>query len=198
MFIGTAAFEVLIKQQIKRLEDPSLKCVQMVYDELVRILNQLLQKQQFRRFPLLKERFYSVVNGYFKKALNPTNKFVTDVISAEACYINTAHPDFLSGHRAMAIVQEKITASKSGQSSVDPKILASAAAGQRPGAPMAPSPVPPAVPTLGGSEDPASGFFGSFFGKKKKGGPLEGPPPVLKASGNLSEREQVETEVISG
>lgn len=44
LFVGTAAFEVLIKQQIKRLEDPSLKCNTLVYDELVRILNQLLTK----------------------------------------------------------------------------------------------------------------------------------------------------------
>lgn len=42
LFVGTAAFEVLIKQQIKRLEDPSLKCCSMVYDELVRILNKIL------------------------------------------------------------------------------------------------------------------------------------------------------------
>lgn len=39
------AFEVIIKQQIRRLEDPSLKCVNMVYEELVRILSQLLNKQ---------------------------------------------------------------------------------------------------------------------------------------------------------
>lgn len=44
LFVGTTAFEVIIKQQIKRLEDPSLKCVNLVYDELVRILAQLLQK----------------------------------------------------------------------------------------------------------------------------------------------------------
>ena len=44
LFVATTAFEVLIKQQIKRLEEPSLKCVSMVYDELVRILSQILQK----------------------------------------------------------------------------------------------------------------------------------------------------------
>ena len=33
-----------MKQQIKRLEDPSLKCCQLVYDELIRILSQLLGK----------------------------------------------------------------------------------------------------------------------------------------------------------
>jgi len=44
LFVGTAAFELIVKQQIKRLEEPSLKCVSLVYDELVRILTQLLNK----------------------------------------------------------------------------------------------------------------------------------------------------------
>ena len=44
LFVGTTAFEVIVKQQIKRLEDPSLRCASLVYDELVRILNQLLGK----------------------------------------------------------------------------------------------------------------------------------------------------------
>jgi dynamin 1-like protein len=30
--------------------------------------------------------------------------------SMEACYINTAHPDFLSGHQAIAIVNEQLQA----------------------------------------------------------------------------------------
>ena len=38
LFIGTSAFEVIVKQQIKRLEEPALKCCQLVYDELIRIL----------------------------------------------------------------------------------------------------------------------------------------------------------------
>ena len=44
LFVGTAAFEVIVKQQIKRLEEPALKCCQLVYDELIRILSQLLGK----------------------------------------------------------------------------------------------------------------------------------------------------------
>jgi hypothetical protein len=34
--LGTTAFELIVKQQIKRLEEPSLKCISLVYDELVR------------------------------------------------------------------------------------------------------------------------------------------------------------------
>lgn len=35
---------MIVKQQIKRLEEPSLKCCQLVYDELIRILGQILSK----------------------------------------------------------------------------------------------------------------------------------------------------------
>lgn len=44
LFVGTQAFEVIVKQQIKRLEEPSVKCCQLVYDELIRILTQILTK----------------------------------------------------------------------------------------------------------------------------------------------------------
>ena len=102
LFVGTTAFEVIIKQQIKRLEEPSLKCATLVYDELVRILSQLLAKnvgfrtklsayselnrslypqQAFKRYPALRERFNSVVINFYKRSMQPTNKLVTDLVS---------------------------------------------------------------------------------------------------------------------
>lgn len=187
LFVGTTAFELIVKQQIKRLEDPSLKCASLVYDELVRILSQLLQKQFFRRYPGLKEKFYQVVIQFFKKAMAPTNKLVTDLVSMEACYINTGHPDFINGHRAMAIVNERHSASKPVQ--VDPKTGKPLPGGGRE------SPNPQSLMT-GDSEK--EGFFFSFFAakNKKKMAAMEPPPAKLMASGTLSERENLEVEVI--
>lgn len=188
LFVGTTAFELIVKQQIKRLEDPSLKCVSLVFDELVRILTQLLGKPLFRRYPQLKEKFHAVVIAFFRKAMDPTNKLVRDLVAMEACYINTGHPDFLNGHRAMAIVNDRHNASKPTQ--VDPKT----------GKPLPPSVPPragsPSLPTDG--SDTNSGFFGSFFASKnkKKMAAMEPPPATLKASGTLSERENQEVEVI--
>jgi hypothetical protein len=99
LFVGTAAFEIIVKQQIRRLEEPSLKCVSLVYDELVRILGQLLNKPIFRRYPALKEKFHMVVVSFYKKAMDPTNRLVKDLVSMESCYINTGHPDFINGSR---------------------------------------------------------------------------------------------------
>lgn len=80
LFVGTAAFEILVKQQIRRLEEPSLKCCTMIYDELIRILNALLQKPVFKRFPALREKFNTVVIRFFQKCMIPTQKLCTDII----------------------------------------------------------------------------------------------------------------------
>lgn len=105
----------------------------------------------------------------------------------EATYINTGHPDFLSGHKAMALVNEKHQVSKPVQ--VDPKT----------GKPLPAQKDPTNTQSLDNIPGNEGGFFGSFFAakNKKKLAAMEPPPPVLKASGTLSERETAETEVIS-
>ncbi|ORZ36725.1 Dynamin central region-domain-containing protein [Catenaria anguillulae PL171] len=222
LFVGTQAFEILVRQQIKRLEDPSLKCVTLTFEELTRIVNQLLQKPVFRRFPELRDRTSSIVLQFLRKNVVPTNKFVQDLVAAEMVYINTGHPDFISGHKATAIVQERLNPR--------PQVIQ-----QQPGMPGQPPAIPPRGGPLGGSQtvaqgplggtggtggsgassplpaaymtpgsadgnDSGKGFFGSFFSSKKtKGvaGPtIDNPPAILKPDGKLSEQETLETEVI--
>lgn len=187
LFVGTTAFEVIVKKEIKRMEEPSLKCVSLVYDELVRILTQLLTKQLYRRYPTLKEKMHNTVIAFFKKAMEPTNKLVKDLVAMEVCYINTGHPDFLNGHRAMAIVNERHNPKPV---QVDPKTGKPLPAGATPARTQSPSPADANLDS--------GGFFGSFFAakNKKKAAAMEAPPPSLKASGTLSEREQMEVEVI--
>ncbi|KAI9505691.1 vacuolar protein sorting-associated protein 1 [Coemansia spiralis] len=186
LFVATSAFEVIVRKQIKRLEDPSLKCVMLTYEELVRIVNQLLNKPSFKRFPQLRDQFNTVVITFLKNATIPTNKLVQDIVAMEQCYINTGHPDFISGQRAIAIVNDRLHPPKPNQPS------------NASGAPPRPS-----ISANERSLDEEmnlpkdNGFFGSFWqNKKKKQTTMEAPPPVLKASGTLSEREQQETDVI--
>jgi dynamin 1-like protein len=226
LFVATSAFEVLIKQQIKRLEDPSLKCVAMVYDELVRILTQILNRPVFRRFPALKERFYGTVVEFFRRGMEPTNKIVSQLVIAESSYINTAHPDFISGPVAMNLAHEKLTGVGQGQSSSTFNTITSSITSRLPSSisgHQTPQPqqqqqqqLPPSQgmhqrPTQVAVTQPMinldslnerenSGIFGSFFkkhpGQAKRPGVLEAPPPVLKATGQVSEREFAEIEII--
>jgi dynamin 1-like protein len=182
LFVGTSAFEIIVKQQIRRLEEPALRCCALVYDELIRILGQILVKTQtFKRYPELKERFNSVVIGFFKDCMNPTNKLVADMVAMQACYVNTTHPDFISGHKAMALVQDRLNANKPPEK-VDPK------------------------KQINNGKDldvdlkKDDSFFGSFFSKdkpKRKGvSVMEAPPPTIKPVAQLNDRELMETEVI--
>ncbi|KAF9501168.1 hypothetical protein BDN71DRAFT_1585405 [Pleurotus eryngii] len=203
LFVGTTAFEVIVKQQIKRLEDPSLKCCQLVYDELIRILGQLLAKiQAFKRYPALRERFNSVVVNFFKQAMNPTTKLVSDVSSMQACYVNTTHPDFIGGHKAMALVTERLNANKPPPPQADPKT-----------GKLAPGQINNNKDLDVEFKKEETSFFGSFFAKqpvkRKQGAPVMEaspssssssshmqPPTVIKPQAALNEREMMETEVI--
>ncbi|KAF5379871.1 hypothetical protein D9757_007201 [Collybiopsis confluens] len=201
LFVSTGTFEIIVKQQIKRLEDPCLKCCHLVYDELIRILGQLLTKvQAFKRYPALRERFNAVVINFFKTQMTPTTKLVADMVAMQACYVNTTHPDFINGHKAMAIVSDRLNASKPPPQQTDPKT-----------GKLAPG-------TLNNNKDlevdlkkEEPSFFGSFFsgnarngrasgGSVKKGGSstsnMDAPPMMIKPQAALSERETMETEVI--
>lgn len=89
----------------------------------------------------------------------------------------------------MAIVNERHNPAKPVQ--VDPKT-------GKP-LPATATPARAASPTVPDPDAANGGFFGSFFAakNKKKAAAMEAPPPTLKASGNLSERENIEVEVIS-
>lgn len=187
LFVGTEAFEVIVKQQIKRFEEPSLKCVALVFDELVRIVNQILQKPIYKRYPNLKEELYSTVVSFLRSRLQPTNALVSDVVGMETNYINTRHPNFINGQTAMAIVEERMHPKPPVK--LDPKT----------GKPIQDSHANNHVKTsTATNNDEKGGFFGSFFASKsrKKLAAMEPPPAVLKASPAASERENMETEVI--
>ncbi|KAF7359232.1 Vacuolar protein sorting-associated protein 1 [Mycena sanguinolenta] len=157
LFVGTSAFEVIL-----------------VYDELIRILGQLLTKiQAFRRFPALRERFNSVVVNFFKNSMAPTTKLVSDMVAMQACYVNTTHPDFINGHKALSISGKLAPGQINNNKDLDVEAK---------------------------KEEPT--FFGSFFAPKKatakKNGAstMEAPQAVIRPQAALSERETMETEVI--
>lgn len=216
LFVGTDAFEVLVKQQIKRFEDPSVRLINLVFDELVRMLKQIISQPKYSRYPALREAISNEFIDFLKNAIIPTNQFVLDIIASEQTYINTAHPDLLNGSEAMSMVQEKLHPSQQQynqqqqpqQIYVDPKtgkpLPPNKQPHQQPQQPQSPQNLQgnmaPMTPNnlSQGNADNKNGFFGGFFSSKnkKKLASLEAPPPVLKATGQMTERETLETEVI--
>ena len=55
----------------------------------------------FHSFPSLKSALMACVKGLLLKRLQPTKTMVANLINIELAYINTNHPDFIGGSRAL-------------------------------------------------------------------------------------------------
>jgi len=106
LFVPEAAFDLLIKPQINRLESPSLRCVELVLEELFKICNENCSKE-LSRFPKLKEKIIEVVVDLLRERVDPTLTYVESLVSIQTAYINTNHPDFIGGGTAISLLEQK-------------------------------------------------------------------------------------------
>nr|CAD2125855.1 unnamed protein product [Meloidogyne enterolobii] len=126
LFIPEVSFELLVKKQIERLEEPAITCVDLVYEEMLRIVQHcgIEVQQEMQRFPFLYERIHEVINHVLSDRLPPTKEFVSNLVSIQLAYINTKHPEFASdaslinslqgasSDESMAMITEKVPASE--------------------------------------------------------------------------------------
>ncbi|KAG0003342.1 Dynamin- GTPase protein [Entomortierella chlamydospora] len=104
LFVPEIAFDLLVKPQIKLLEFPSLRCVELAYEELVKICHNCGGKDLVR-FPRLHAKLIEVVSDLLRERLGPTSDYVESLISIQRSYINTNHPDFIGGGGAMSALE---------------------------------------------------------------------------------------------
>ncbi|XP_058873121.1 dynamin-1-like protein [Acipenser ruthenus] len=115
LFVPEVCFELLVKRQIKRLEEPSLRCVELVHEELQRITHHCCANtQELQRFPKLHDSIVEVVTGLLRKRLPITNEMVHNLVSIELAYINTKHPDFTDAALVSASVSDQVEAVQEG------------------------------------------------------------------------------------
>ncbi|KAI8985641.1 Dynamin central region-domain-containing protein [Trametes punicea] len=101
LFVPEIAFDLLVKPQIKLLEAPSLRCVELVYEELVKICHNCTSSE-LQRFPRLHAQLVEVVSELLRERLGPTTEYTQSLIDIQTAYINTNHPAFISGSAAAA------------------------------------------------------------------------------------------------
>uniref|UniRef100_A0A3Q1BB59 Dynamin-1-like protein n=1 Tax=Amphiprion ocellaris TaxID=80972 RepID=A0A3Q1BB59_AMPOC len=109
LFVPEVSFELLVKRQIKRLEEPSMRCVELVHEELQRIIQHCssFSTQELLRFPKLHDSIVEVVTGLLRKRLPITNEMVHNLVAIELAYINTKHPDFTDAAQVSASVNSQ-------------------------------------------------------------------------------------------
>ncbi|TNY17892.1 Dynamin central region-domain-containing protein [Rhodotorula diobovata] len=126
LFVPEVAFDLLVKPQIKLLEPPSLRCVELVYEELMKICHNCTST----RYPRLHAQLIEVVSELLRERLGPTSEYVQSLISIQAAYINTNHPDFVKGSAAAAQESARVQRER--------RVLAADAAGGGAGGPGGP------------------------------------------------------------
>ncbi|KAF6840132.1 dynamin-related protein [Colletotrichum plurivorum] len=103
LFVPEMAFDLLVKPQIKLLEIPSQRCVELVYEELIKICH-TCGSTELSRYPRLQAKLIEVVSDLLRERLGPTSSYVESLISIQRAYINTNHPNFLGAAAAMSNV----------------------------------------------------------------------------------------------
>lgn len=115
LFVPEVSFDILVRRQISRLEQPGLQCVDLVFDELQRIASQC-EPVEFQRFPKLRDHMIEVVSNLLRRCVSPTQMMVSNLVKIELSYINTSHPDFIGGSRAVARLMERLNKDSSSTS----------------------------------------------------------------------------------
>lgn len=105
LFVPELAFDLLVKPQIYLLLEPSQRCVEMVYEELMKICHNC-GSPELARYPKLQAKLIEVVSELLRERLGPTRSYVESLIDIHRAYINTNHPNFLSATDAMSDIAE--------------------------------------------------------------------------------------------
>lgn len=189
LFVPEVSFELLVKKQVKRLEEPSLRCVELVHEEMQRIIQHCsnYSTQELQRFPKLHEAIVEVVTSLLRKRLPITNEMVHNLVAIELAYINTKHPDFAD---ACGVMNNNIEEQRRNRMRELPTSV-------------------PRDKAPGAGSQPEQDGTGNWRGMLKKGeeAPSSGPGSPLKGVVNLldvpvpvarklSSREQRDCEVI--
>ncbi|XP_030291488.1 dynamin-1a isoform X12 [Sparus aurata] len=93
LFTPDLAFEAIVKKQIQKLKEPTLKCVDMVVSELTSTIQKCSHK--LAQYPLLREEMERIVTQHIRDRENRTKGQVLLLIDIELSYMNTNHEDFI-------------------------------------------------------------------------------------------------------
>ncbi|XP_045510720.1 dynamin isoform X8 [Colias croceus] len=113
LFTPDMAFEAIVKKQIARLKEPSLKCVDLVVQELSNVVRVCTERMS--RYPRLREETERIIMSHVRSREQQCKDQLVLLIDCELAYMNTNHEDFIgfanaqnqsenaakSGHRAL-------------------------------------------------------------------------------------------------
>ncbi|XAR53012.1 hypothetical protein NMG60_11021389 [Bertholletia excelsa] len=111
LFVPEVPFEVLVRRQIARLLDPSFQCARFIYDELIKMSHRCMVNE-LQRFPVLRKRMDEVIGNFLREGLEPSETMIGHIIEMEMDYINTSHPNFIGGSKAVEMALQQVKSNR--------------------------------------------------------------------------------------
>ncbi|UYV71289.1 DNM2 [Cordylochernes scorpioides] len=93
LFTPDMAFEAIVKKQIAKLKEPSLKCVDLVVAELGNVVRRCAEKMS--RYPSLREETERIITTHIREREQHTKEQISLLVEVELAYMNTNHEDFI-------------------------------------------------------------------------------------------------------
>ncbi|KAG4303684.1 hypothetical protein PCK1_000202 [Pneumocystis canis] len=94
LFVPSLAFDILVKPRIKLLEIPSRRCVELVYEELIKT-SYACSNNEIERYPRLQLKLIEIMSNLLRERLEPTSSYVESLTLIQMAYINIDHPNFV-------------------------------------------------------------------------------------------------------
>lgn len=93
LFTPDMAFDAIVKTQITRLREPSLKCVDLVVQELSSVLRKCTENMQ--RYPRLRDETERVITSHIREREHLLKEQLLLLVDIQLAYMNTNHEDFI-------------------------------------------------------------------------------------------------------
>lgn len=103
LFTPDMAFEAIVKKQIGRLKEPSIKCIDLVVQELTNVVR--IVSEKMNRYPRLREETERIITTYIREKEQSCKDQVMMLIDCELAYMNTNHEDFIGFANAQSQTQ---------------------------------------------------------------------------------------------
>jgi len=84
-----------VRRQITRFREPCIQCVDLVFDELERIIHTILaEMKELERFANLKDALQEESTNLLRSCRSPSKDWINNLVNMELNFVNTNHPDF--------------------------------------------------------------------------------------------------------
>ncbi|XP_042238358.1 dynamin-like isoform X11 [Homarus americanus] len=93
LFTPDMAFDAIVKGQIARLKEPSIKCVDLVVQELTNVFRNCALKMS--RYPRLQEETERIITTHIREREQIVKENILLLNECELAYMNTNHEDFI-------------------------------------------------------------------------------------------------------